>query len=68
MGHLVLLHDGGREAAILAAVTIKQFQILAVLPPQMEAALLPRGKLFAALRTFMLIRPTVRHTMDLQVD
>jgi hypothetical protein len=68
MRQLVLLHDGGGEAAVFAAVAGDELQVLAVLAPQVKAALLPRGKFLAALGTLVLVRPAVRDSMYLQVD
>jgi hypothetical protein len=67
MAQLVLFHNSGGEAAVVTAVAAEQLQVLAVFPPQVEAALLPRGKLFAALWALVLVRPAVRNAVNMQV-
>jgi len=59
VGEPVLLHDGGGEAAVVAHVAGDELQVLAVLPPQVEATLLPRGKLLAALGALVFVWPAV---------
>ena len=68
VGQLVFLHDSSGKAAVVAAFAAVKLQVLAVLPPKMKAAFLPRSKLFAALGTLVLVYTAVGHPVYLQVD